>query len=156
MCDVAINPAQAADADLLLCMARTFHLEDGHPLTPVGETAVTTIACGELLARAWIMRLAGQAVGYLVITLGYSIEYEGRDGFIDELYLEPDVRGRGLGRMLVAFALSQAAELGIGTLHLEVEYDNERACRLYRDAGFEETGRRLMRRRVGPQAQAKR
>jgi ribosomal protein S18 acetylase RimI-like enzyme len=81
----------------------------------------------------------------LVITLGYSIEYEGRDGFIDDLYLVPEARGRGLGKVLVDFALSQASQLGVGTLHLEVEYDNESAHLLYRAAGFEETGRRLMR-----------
>lgn len=106
------------------------------------------IARGEPTARAWIVRVAARAVGYLVITLGYSIEYEGRDGFIDELYLARDVRGRGLGKALVEFALTRAAELDIRTLHLEVERDNQKAHRLYRVAGFEETGRRLMRRRL--------
>ena len=41
-----------------------------------------------------------------------------------------------------------AAELGIRTLHLEVEVRNDNATRLYRIAGFRETGRRLMRLRV--------
>jgi ribosomal protein S18 acetylase RimI-like enzyme len=45
-------------------------------------------------------------------------------------------------------ALAEAARLGIRTLHLEVETDNERAKRLYRSAGFEATGRWLMRRRI--------
>ena len=42
--------------------------------------------------------------------------------------------------------------LGIGTLHLEAEVGNADAERLYRAAGFEETGRRLMRRRIRPLA----
>jgi GNAT superfamily N-acetyltransferase len=95
---VAITPPRPEDAELLLNFVRTSHTEEGHPLTPAGEAAVRRIAEGEPLARAWIMRLAGRAAGYLVITLGYSIEYEGRDGFIDELYLAPEVRGRGLAR----------------------------------------------------------
>jgi ribosomal protein S18 acetylase RimI-like enzyme len=70
------------------------------------------------------------AVGYVVITLGYSIEYGGRDGFIDDLYLVPE------------------PALGIGTLHLEVETGNDYASRLYRRAGFEATGRRLLRLRL--------
>ena len=69
--------------------------------------------------------------------------------FIDDLYLAPNMRGQGVGRKLLDFALEEAARLGIGTLHLEVETDNARAARLYRSAGFEETGRRLMRRRLG-------
>jgi ribosomal protein S18 acetylase RimI-like enzyme len=147
---VTIELAQAGDAALLLEMARAFHIEDGHPLTPAGEASAMRIARGEPLARAWIVRTAGRVVGYLVITLGYSIEYEGRDGFIDDLYLTPEVRGRGLGRMLIDFALLEAVRLGVGTLHLEVEGVNDSALHLYRAAGFEQTGRRLMRRRLKP------
>jgi ribosomal protein S18 acetylase RimI-like enzyme len=146
------DPARAADGPALLAMARAFHAEDGHPLDASCEAAVLRVAAGEEpMARAWVVRPAsGEAVGYLILTLGYSVEYGGRDGFVDDLYLAPEARGRGAGRRLVAFALEQAAALGIGTLHLEVEPGNARAERLYRDAGFEETGRRLMRRRVRP------
>jgi ribosomal protein S18 acetylase RimI-like enzyme len=75
-------------------------------------------------------------------------EYGGRDGFIDDLYLIPEARGRGWGRLVIDFALSEATRLGIRTLHLEVEVNNDPAHSLYRSAGFEETGRRLMRRRL--------
>ena len=100
----------------------------------------------------WVVRHAGatEPLGYLVLTLGYSVEYGGRDGFIDDLYLAPGLRGRGVGTRLLAFALERAAALGIGTLHLEAEAGNADAGRLYRAAGFEETGRRLMRRRIQP------
>lgn len=148
--EVRFDPVRATDATALLAMARTFHAEDGHPLEASGEAAVRRIAEGEEMARAWILRLGQEAVGYLVLTLGYSVEYGGRDGFIDDLYLGPELRGQGLGRRLLAFALEQAAELGISTLHLEAETANAQAQRLYRAAGFEETGRRLMRRRVRP------
>ena len=100
------------------------------------------------MARAWIVRHANRVVGYVVLTLGYSIKYGGRDGFIDDLCLIPEVRGKGLGRKLLYFALSQAAQLGIGTLHLEVENSNEKATCLYRSVGFEATGRSLMRVRI--------
>jgi ribosomal protein S18 acetylase RimI-like enzyme len=87
-------------------------------------------------------------IGYLVLTLGYSIEHGGRDGFIDDLYLVPKARGGGRGRRVLAFALAEAAALGIQTLHLEVEIDNERARRVYRAAGFVENNRRLMSKRL--------
>ncbi len=151
--DVQSDPASAADAPALLDMARAFHAEGGHPLAASGEAAVLRAAAGEEpLARIWIVRHAGEASGYLILTLGYSIEYGGRDGFIDDLYLAPGLRGRGVGARLVAFALERAAALGVGTLHLEVEAGNADAERLYRAAGFEETGRRLMRRHLRPPA----
>jgi ribosomal protein S18 acetylase RimI-like enzyme len=148
--NLQFEPAGQADADALLHMARAFHLEDGHTLDAAGEMAVLQIAKGEPFARAWIAWLAGEAIGYVVVTLGYSIEYGGRDGFIDDLYLVPAVRGRGYGRQLLRFALSQAAALGIRTLHLEVETANENATRLYRSSGFAPTGRTLMRCRLDP------
>jgi ribosomal protein S18 acetylase RimI-like enzyme len=146
--DVDFDPAGETDANILVRLARAFRAEDGQALDAAGEVAVIQIARGELFARAWIARLDGQAVGYVVVTLGYSIEYGGRDGFIDDLYLVPAARGQGIGRELLRFALARADELGIRTLHLEVETSNESALRLYRSAGFEETGRRLMRRRL--------
>jgi ribosomal protein S18 acetylase RimI-like enzyme len=153
--DVRFDAASPSDGPALLAMARAFHAEDGHPLTTAGEAAVLRVASGEEpLARAWVVRRAGatEPLGYLVLTLGYSVEYGGRDGFIDDLYLAPGLRGRGVGARLLAFALEQAAALGIGTLHLEAEVGNADAERLYRAAGFEETGRRLMRRRIRPLA----
>jgi ribosomal protein S18 acetylase RimI-like enzyme len=150
---VRFDPASPSDGPALLAMARAFHAEDGHPLTASGEAAVLRVASGEEpLARAWVVRRAGTAepLGYLILTLGYSVEYGGRDGFIDDLYLAPGLRGRGVGTRLLAFALERAAALGIGTLHLEAEAGNADAGRLYRAAGFEETGRRLMRRRIQP------
>ena len=140
-----------ADADALVTLARLFHLEDSHPLQPAGEQALRLIAHGEPLARAWLVRAQDAVIGYVILTIGFSVEYGGRDGFIDDLYLVPAARGRGLGRKLLDFALARAAELGIGTLHLEVETGNETATRLYRSAGFEETGRRLMRLRLPDQ-----
>jgi ribosomal protein S18 acetylase RimI-like enzyme len=145
------DPVCAADAETLLHMARAFHQEDGHPLDSEGEMAVAQIATGEPFARAWIVRQAGDAIGYVVLTLGYSIEYGGRDGFIDDLYLVPAVRGSGVGRQVLHFALSEATALGIKTLHLEVETGNESATRLYRSAGFEVTGRTLMRCHLKPE-----
>ena len=145
---VRFDAVGVSDADTLVHLARAFHDEDGHPLIEPGERALRQVAHGEPLARAWLVHEAEAVVGYLVITLGFSVEYGGRDGFIDDLYLVPSARGRGLGRKLIAFAQAQARELGIGTLHLEVDGGNEGATRLYRAAGFAETGRRLMRLRI--------
>lgn len=145
---LSFDPVREGDADVLLHMVRAFRVEAGDPFDNNSAAAVVAIARGEPLARAWIARDGGVAVGYVVITVGYSIEYGGRDGFIDDLYLVPEARGRGWGRRLLDFACSQARRLGIRTLHLEVEPDNDRATRIYRAAGFEETGRRLMRLRL--------
>jgi ribosomal protein S18 acetylase RimI-like enzyme len=144
------DPLCEDEADALVAMVRAHHADDEYPHSPYFEAAIVQIAKGEPMARAWMVRQADSVVGYVVLTLGYSIEYGGRDGFIDDLYLIPEARGRGWGRMVIDFALSEAARLGIRTLHLEVEANNDPAQSLYRSAGFEDTGRRLMRRRLHP------
>jgi GNAT superfamily N-acetyltransferase len=116
----AVRPADAGDLDTLLALAEAFHAEDGHALDEGGRGALAAIAAGEPLARAWLFELEGRAVGYGVLTLGFSIEYGGRDGFIDDLYLAPEARGRGLGGQALEFLLAQARALAIKALHPEV------------------------------------
>lgn len=148
--DVRFEPAAPRDTELLLDLARAFHREDGHPLSTQGEAALRQIVAGEPMARCWLIRRADEVIGYVVLTLGYSIEHGGRDGFIDDLYLLPSARGSGIGSAVIDFALEQARRLGIRTLHLEVDATNERATSLYRSRGFAENGRRLMSLRLHP------
>ncbi len=142
--DIRCEPALPSEAELLDDLARAFHQEDGHPLSTQGEAALRQIASGEPMARCWLIRHGGEVIGYLVLTLGYSIEHGGHDGFIDDLYLIPPARGGGIGATVLDFALEEARGLGIRTLHLEVEPGNQRAIAVYRSRGFAENGRRLM------------
>jgi len=134
-----------AQAPTLIAMAKAFHGGDDPPFDAASEAAVMVLARGSPFGRAWLVMLGNKPVGYVVVTLGFSLEYGGHDGFVDDLYLVSEVRGRGLGRELIQFAINEAAKLGIRTLHLEVEAGNDRASALYRKAGFRETGRALMR-----------
>jgi len=143
-----IRPVGARDLEALTRLAEDLHAEDGHVLDAGGRRALAAIAGGEPLARAWLFELEGGAVGYGVLTLGFSVEYGGRDGFIDDLYLAPEARGRGLGRQVMEFLEAQARALGVHALHLEVGAENARALALYDRSGFRDTGRRLMSKRL--------
>ena len=52
------------------------------------------------------------------------------------LIVDPDRRGRGLGRRLVAQLAVRAAELGFDEVWLRVAPDNEPAIACYQSAGF--------------------
>ncbi|MFN3481996.1 GNAT family N-acetyltransferase [Rhabdaerophilum calidifontis] len=56
--------------------------------------------------------------------------------------LDPEIRGRGLARDLLARHLARVRRAGVERLFLEVAADNAPALRLYRGAGFVEIGRR--------------
>jgi ribosomal protein S18 acetylase RimI-like enzyme len=135
----------AGDAGKFLELARAFHLEDGHPLNAAGERSILEVAAGVALAPAFFLVEDEVIVGFFVLSLGYSPEHGGTDGFIDDLYLIPEVRNRGLGKAALALALEESRRCGIRVLLLEVEAENDRAYRLYTSMGFKDTKRRLLR-----------
>ncbi|MCP4369735.1 MAG: GNAT family N-acetyltransferase [Deltaproteobacteria bacterium] len=96
------------------------------------------------LGRAWLIYDAHEPIGYVILTLGYSLEYHGRDAFVDELFIKAGHRGQGVGRKVMQFVEAEAGKLGINALHLEVEYANKRAQALYHKMGFEDHKRYLL------------
>ena len=96
------------------------------------------------LGRTWLVCVGDLTVGYVVLTLGFSFEFRGRDAFIDELYIAPAYRRKGLGRMAMEFAEKRAKELGVNAVHLEVNHGNDPAMELYRRIGYADHDRYLM------------
>jgi ribosomal protein S18 acetylase RimI-like enzyme len=115
---------------------------------PAAETALRELAGRPDLGELWVAADQGRIIGYLAITWGFSLEYHGRDAFVDELYLAPEYRGRGLGRRALEVAEAACRARGVRALHLEVERANARAEALYRQHGFSDHDRRLMTRRI--------
>jgi ribosomal protein S18 acetylase RimI-like enzyme len=158
---VRIRAAVPADVEALLSLMQALYLEDG---TKPLETAAARRALEELLAtpqlgRVWVAadgeqagaRIgadAGAPVAYVVLTLGYSLEWHGRDAFIDEVYVAPGWRGRGVGRALLDLAEREARAMGVRAVHLEVEPGNARARAVYEQAGYEDNRRRLATKRL--------
>jgi ribosomal protein S18 acetylase RimI-like enzyme len=94
--------------------------------------------------RIWLLYEGPTLVGYIVLTLGFSFEFQGHDAFIDELYIAPAHRRRGFGRQAVAFVEQKAREMGVHAVHLEVDHGNEPALELYRRTGYVDHARFLM------------
>lgn len=59
---------------------------------------------------------------------------------INNLAIHPNLRGRGLGTILLSAVLAEAERLGAPHATLEVRRSNERARRLYERAGFAAVG----------------
>jgi [ribosomal protein S18]-alanine N-acetyltransferase len=75
--------------------------------------------------------------------IGYAVLWCVLDqGELANVAVTPRLRGRGLGRHLLARVLEVARERGIETMFLEVRASNERALELYRSFGFSDVGRR--------------
>lgn len=55
---------------------------------------------------------------------------------LSKIYLLPDLHGKGIGRQMLQYVKSAAAELGASSIHLFVNRNNARAIRAYERFGF--------------------
>jgi ribosomal protein S18 acetylase RimI-like enzyme len=128
-------------------MTQAYYAECGYPFDENRVAiALKLFVADPSLGWLWLMRLDGETIGYLAVTLGFSIEYRGRDAFIDEVYVLPDHRGKGFGTQATEFALNRCREAEVNAVHLEVERNNQAAREIYRYLGFTEHDRILMTR----------
>jgi len=103
------------------------------------------------LGILYIISNETQTIGYVCITYGYSFEYGGKTAFIDELFIIPEERNKGLGSQVMDFILTKAKELKLATLHLEAEKHNDKANKLYSKKGFKNSNRFLLYNRLNTQ-----
>jgi ribosomal protein S18 acetylase RimI-like enzyme len=145
--EIRLEPAQREHADAFLAMMRS--LEGADPGTTPFDEARRRMIFNEFVqddtyGRAWLIFAGEKAAGYVVLTISFSFEYRGRDAFIDELYVEPDYRGQGIGRRAMELVEEVARELHVNAVHLEVSKGNDAALELYRRAGYVDHDRYLM------------
>ncbi len=144
---MSINYRLAAIADLqvLLDLVQKFHETEKLSFDRTIESDVLThFLTDESLGQGWLIQHEHEVIGYILLTLGYSLEYRGRDAFIDELYLLPEYRRQGIGTQTLAFAEDTCRVLGVRALHLEVDFDNPNAQSLYDKVGYQLHNRFLM------------
>jgi GNAT superfamily N-acetyltransferase len=98
------------------------------------------------LGRLIVLESGEDLLGYMVLGFGFSLEFGGRDVFVDEFYVRPDHRGQGIGTAALEFAATLCREMGIRAMHLEADYFNERAHLFYRRLHFRDHTRHLMTR----------
>lgn len=101
MAGVIFRPAAHSDEPVLLRMMRNLAEQEPGPYffdEPTVRDVLRKFLASPDLGQVWIFFEEETPVGYIVLTFGYSFEYHGRDSFIDELYIEPQYRRKGIGR----------------------------------------------------------
>lgn len=130
--------ATTDDLATLLPLVRAFHDHEGLAMSEEErESTLRRLLADSTWGRIWLIADGTEVVGYIAICVGYSIEFRGNDAFVDEFYIRPDARGRGLGSMALKRVRDEAKALGIRALHLEVARSNAEARKLYSGALFD-------------------
>ena len=127
-----IRPAAAADHDAWLPLWRgyqTFYRVDL-------PDATTRTTWQRLLDAAEPMHVALAEIDGRVVGLVHFIEHrscwnERNSIYLQDLFTAPDVRGRGVGRALIAHVCARAAALGCAKVHWLTHETNAQAMALY-------------------------
>ena len=149
---VTIKVCQVDDASLLVPLVAGLAREEGTEpvespiLTAIVKRLIDTAASEFLLAL-----FDGQPVGCLQIAWRLSTWHGAPYAYLEDVYVLPPLRGRGIGRRMLMEAVTRAAAYGADQIMLDVRTDNRAAQRLYEQLGFSDSGSILMKRAIAGQ-----
>lgn len=133
----AIRPARPGDCEAIHAMVRELaefeRLAHEHVATP--DDLRSGLFGARPSAEAAIAEVDGEVVGFALLFPTFST-FLGRPGlWLEDLYVRPAWRRRGIGRALLAHVAGLARARGCGRLEWAVLDWNERAIALYRSLG---------------------
>ena len=126
------------DADEVARLLHDFNREFD---TPSPGVEVLGSRLRQLLAEDMtIAILAGTpAVGVALVTFRPNVWYAGRVALLDELYVVPPLRSRGIGTAIIDHLLTLARDEGVGLVEINVDEADVDAQRFYERHGFSAT-----------------
>lgn len=145
-------PSTDADLPRLLPVLREFYAEEHLPWNePALRAALAVLIADPGAGRLLLIQHDdGEIAGHFALGYCFSLEFGGRYGLLDELFVLPAHRGAGLAKRALAEAEALCRAEGLLALRLEVNDDNERARGIYERAGYRAHPRRLMTRWLDP------
>jgi GNAT superfamily N-acetyltransferase len=147
---VALRTRLSSDLDACEQLARRVHARDGYPPYMPNDDFVSFLASPKAIS-AWVAIYRGELVGHIALTGNSSNEVMDlaakstglrveRLAVIARLFVSPDTRRNGIGRLLLEQAVGEATTSGLVSI-LDVATTLEAAIKLYEDSGWRRLGR---------------
>jgi GNAT superfamily N-acetyltransferase len=130
-----VRVADVDDADVVARLLHDFNVEFD---TPTPGPAVLAERLRGMLGRDDVVALlAGDpAAGVALLTFRPCVWDAGPAVLLEELYVRPDVRSRGIGHALLERAVALAEDRGSQTFEINVDEGDTDARRFYEAHGF--------------------
>jgi ribosomal protein S18 acetylase RimI-like enzyme len=140
--ELSVRRAQPSDAETIARLLHDFNTEFDDP-SP-GPQALTRRVRELLEAGELVVLLAGRRPhGLAVLRFRAALWREDAlECYLEELYVAPKLRGRGIGRALMEAAMELARAEGAVDMHLGTSEADEAARGLYESLGFSNRGGR--------------
>ncbi|HEY5619082.1 MAG TPA: GNAT family N-acetyltransferase [Vicinamibacterales bacterium] len=135
--DIRIEPATERDVPLILSFTKALAEYErlAHEVVAT-ETSVRESLFGPSpSAEAVIARMSNEPAGFAVWFHSYSTFLSRPGLYLEDLFVLPEWRGRGIGRALLRHLARIAVSRGFGRLEWAVLDWNESAIRFYRSLG---------------------
>ncbi|HEX2203446.1 MAG TPA: GNAT family N-acetyltransferase [Longimicrobium sp.] len=135
----AVRPATEADVPLVLRFIRELAEYEKllHEVVATEARLRETLFGERAYAEVVIAEEGGEAVGFALFFHNYSTFLAQPGIYLEDLYVRPEARGRGVGRRLLAHLARLAKARGCGRLEWWVLDWNASAIRFYRSLGAE-------------------
>jgi ribosomal protein S18 acetylase RimI-like enzyme len=137
MSEFSIRPMEASDKDAVTDMMRSFYTSEAvytNGSEEIFSNDVDACVSDCPFASGYVFtREDGSICGYSMLAHSYSTEFGKPAVWIEDLFIEEDARGEGLGSRLFDLVREKYPD---HVHRLEVEETNLHAMRLYKKSGF--------------------
>ncbi|WP_243405154.1 GNAT family N-acetyltransferase [Pelagivirga sediminicola] len=134
----ALTLAKLDDIDRILPLVAAFHAERGIAQDDAARrAAIRPLLEGSPHGAIYIAGPVRAPIGYAAISFGWSLEFGGLDGILDEIYIRPGVRRRGIGSEILLALPRALGGAGLRALHLETSRDDAALRAFYERMHFE-------------------
>ena len=131
----AVGEIDAATVDIVAEYRRTDARATEQPLDEIARFLQERIERGE--ARVFVARDDGNAaLGFVILYCSFSTVALAVRWILNDLFVAPAARGKGVATALIGAAVAAAKEVGVPRMFLRTGIDNVQAQRLYERLGW--------------------
>lgn len=134
------------DAPLLAPLIAALATEEGAEPAEIDQIAMIVSALLESGVSDFLLaEIEDRPVGCMQIAYRLSTWEAAPFAYLEDFYLAPEARGKGIGTKLLDYALQRANAQGCDSIQLDVRTANTPARRLYERFAFKDTGSILLK-----------
>jgi ribosomal protein S18 acetylase RimI-like enzyme len=135
---LTIRIAREADLDSLVRLAAAFRDDLGQSTPFEVDFRVSIAALLQDAGTEFVLALNAQkgAIGYVQARYRSSAWTSAPEAELEDVFVVPDARRRGVGLQLVRFAIARAIERGCCSMGLNTNENNDGALAFYNRLGF--------------------
>lgn len=136
--EITIRKIQRDDSEIVIDMMRKFYTSPSvitNGSEKIFAANVKNCLDDSICAEGFVFVAEEKIIGYGITAHSYSTEFGGECIWIEDIFVEAQYRGHGIGSKFIRFVKARYPDK---ILRLEAEAGNDSALELYKHFGFKE------------------